>query len=197
MLPTEGTATAASPDKKDWWMNPCFGCLFLLLYLTTMFTLCWCVLAILGEEYYTVEITGIRSSNFHQAQDAAALPSFDITMRIHNHYKKDLYFQDWQFAISLDGIPLGHGSFPYDLMAYNMSDATVTGTTSTVMTGLAKEVHDHISSGTSFGDLELQVDMRSIVSVGGSTDRTWLWCSSGLGDHSPPSPCQHIPVREA
>ncbi|CAM0881886.1 unnamed protein product [Alopecurus aequalis] len=202
MSPTDDKAMSPDKDKqycKDLWS----GCLFLLLYSVVWGTLIWCLLRSQVDEHYSVEISGIRSSNFKEAQDTTVLPSFDITVRIDNHYKKDLYITDWQFAILLDGVPLGHGSFPYNLRVYNMSDDTLTGTTSTVLTGLAKEVHSHISSGKSFDDLELQVDMRFIVSYVDdnntieSTDLTWLWCSSGLVDHSPPSPCQHRVVRES
>jgi hypothetical protein len=158
-------------------------------------------------EHYSVEITGIRSSNFKEAsQDTkTVLPSFDITMRIDNRYEKDLYIIDWQFALLLDGVPLGHGSFPDSIRVCNMSsDDTLTGTTSTVLAGLAEEVHNHISSGRSFDDLlEIQVDMRFVLSRVDSsntivsTDLTWLWCSSGLGNHSPPSPCEHLVVVES
>jgi LEA14-like dessication related protein len=154
-------------------------------------------------EHYSVEITGIRPSNFKEAQDTTVLPSFDITMRIDNRYNKDLYIRDWQFALLLDGVPLGHGSFPDSIRVYNMSDDTLTGTTSTVLAGLAKEVHNHISSGRSFDDLEIQVDMRFVLSRVDrsntivSTGLTWLWCSSGLGNHSPPSPCDHLVVVES
>jgi hypothetical protein len=171
------------------------------------FSVVWGILILCAlaepDEYYRVEITGIRSSNFNEAPDTMVLPSFNITMRVDNHYKKDLYITDWQFAILLDGIPLGHGSFPYNVRVYNMSDDRLTGTTSTVLVGLAKEVHNHISSGKSFDDLEIQVDMKFVVSRVDksntivSTDSTWPWCSSGLGDHSPPSPCQHLVVIES
>jgi hypothetical protein len=80
----------------------------------------------------------------------------------------------------LDGVPLGHGSFPSELRVYNMSEDTLTGTTSTILAGLAKEVHNHISSGKSFDDLEIQVDIRFVVNHVDksnaivSTDSTWL-----------------------
>ena len=47
----------------------------------------------LKKQYYTVEIIGIKSSNFQDAT-ATSSPSFNITMRINNRYKHDLYIQD-------------------------------------------------------------------------------------------------------
>lgn len=148
------------------------------------------------EGGYTVEITGIKASNFTEAQDTTSTPSFDITMRVDNRYKNDLYFTDWQFAVFHDSIPLGRGSFPYNIRVENMSDGTGTGTTSSVLVGLAKEVHNHISTDKSFEGLELHVDMRFVVhEVDDSneictTEHTWLWCSSRLDNHSAPSPCR-------
>jgi LEA14-like dessication related protein len=201
MSPSDGEAMSPEPDKQ-YWKDCWIGCLVLLAFSVVWGILIWCALAE-PDEYYSMEITGIRSLNFNEAPDTMVLPSFNITMRVDNHYKEDLYITDWQFAILLDGVPLGHGSFPYDLRVCNMSDNTLTGTTSTVLAGLAKEVHNHISSGKSFNDLEIQVDMRFLVSYVDksntivSTERTWLWCSSGLGARFPPSPCQHLVVIES
>uniref|UniRef100_A0A0D9V3H4 Late embryogenesis abundant protein LEA-2 subgroup domain-containing protein n=1 Tax=Leersia perrieri TaxID=77586 RepID=A0A0D9V3H4_9ORYZ len=106
-----------------------------------------------GKPYYTAEITSIKASNFTEAEVYHTSPSFYITMRVQNQDTScNIYFKDWQFSIFHDGIPLGHGFSPDGFVVNKTSDvAGITGTTSTPLLGLAKEVHDHIiSSGQSF-----------------------------------------------
>ncbi|KAK1607225.1 hypothetical protein QYE76_030898 [Lolium multiflorum] len=147
------------------------------------------------KEYYTVEITGVKWASFPDASaTATSTPSFNVTMRIDNRYHHDLYITDWGFSLWLDGgVPLGRGSFPYDLIADSMSETTVTGTTSTALVGIGTD--SHISTGSkSMEDLELQVDIRFTIvdldhSIGGYN---WLWCSARVSEHSAPSLCRPL-----
>ncbi|KAF0920947.1 hypothetical protein E2562_037795 [Oryza meyeriana var. granulata] len=159
-----------------------------------------------GKPYYTAKITGIKASNFTEAQDYHTSPSFNITMSIHNHYPNSIYFTDWQFAIFHDGIPLGHGSFPDGFVVNETSDAAgITGTTSSPLLGLAKEVHNHmISSGQLLQDMEFQVDMRLLTHnvndnnevLSDTKEKWWLWCTSAkLDGYDGPSICQNRPIK--
>ena len=141
----------------------------------------------LKKQYYTVEIIGFDSPNF---QDATSPPSFNLTIRVDNRYKHDMYIKDWRFAVRLDGVPLGRGSFPDDLTVHSMSNTTVTGTTSSALVGMGKEA----SNGKSMEDLELQVDMwfdvfEPDIGISGNA-YAWLWCPARIGDHSAPSRCR-------
>jgi hypothetical protein len=95
-------------------------------------------------------------------------------MRIDNRYDHDLYIEDWSFSLWLDSVPLGRGSFPYDLTASSMSETTVTGTTlSALVWGGEQEVRSHqIANGKSMDDLELQA-----APIGPDLGLIWAWPS--------------------
>jgi hypothetical protein len=149
-----------------------------------------------AKHYYTVAVVGVKPANFEDAMAARSSPSFNVTMCIDNRYDRDLYIDDWSFSLWLDGVPLGRGSFPYDLTASSMSETTVTGTTlSALVWGGEQEVRSHqIANGKSMEDLELQVDMRfGIYGPDDGVDAyAWYWCSARIGDHSAPSLCQRL-----
>jgi hypothetical protein len=159
-----------------------------------------------GSKFYGVEIVGVKASDSANPQDddaAAARSSsarFDLTARVSNHYRgqrlRTLCLTNWQSSIWFDGIPLGQGSFPRTVCVGKSGEATVTASTSTELLGLAKEVHRHMATHESMGELELQIDMSFLASLIGNDDRVYdtrsmrLWCTSGPHSQSAPTSCR-------
>ena len=99
------------------------------------------------------------------------------------------YTSEWQFSVWHAGTPLGRGSIPGSFCLKKMTRDTVTGATSSELVGLAQDVHEHMASGESLAELEVQIDMRLVADLFMNDDvlpynttYRWLWCPFRMPD---------------
>lgn len=61
---------------------------------------------------YTVEISSIQASSLPALNGATTslTPSFNLTVRVYNHFRHHICFTNWEASVFYDGIPLGRGS---------------------------------------------------------------------------------------
>lgn len=91
---------------------------------------------------YTVEISSIQASSLPALNGATTslTPSFNLTVRVYNHFRHHICFTNWEASVFYDGIPLGRGSFLDDLCAEGVATRVATTTMSSELVGLTEKV---------------------------------------------------------
>ncbi|CAL4975046.1 unnamed protein product [Urochloa decumbens] len=118
-------------------------------------------------------------------------PSFNVTVGVENHYHHHICFSDWGVAVSYDGVPLGRATFPDDLCALSMGGGDVTAATASGLVGLDGEVRGRMARrGQTWGDADLQIDMRHHVLLADSGADEWLRCTTRLDGQPTSTPCK-------